>query len=259
MLSIDHYAYTNRLRQVDPVVKAGLASSVLLLCLALSRPAVGILATLWMWGLSICLAGLPAAVFGRLLIAEGTFMLITVVGVALSVSTSPVLGEDSWSWQIGPLWVSSSPAMIQLALTLLTRALGGAAALNFLALTTPMVDVIELLRRLHVPALLIDLMTITYRYIFILLENLERMVTAQSSRLGYANLRRSMVSAGLLASRLFIETYQRSQRLQTALDSRGYSGAGNLKVLPLNFRFDFPLVGLGMLALISLVLVKLYV
>jgi energy-coupling factor transporter transmembrane protein EcfT len=42
-----------------------------------------------------------------------------------------------------------------------------------------------------------------------------------------------MRSAGLLASRLFIDTYQRSRRMQVALDSRGMGGA--LRVLPINY------------------------
>jgi energy-coupling factor transporter transmembrane protein EcfT len=61
----------------------------------------------------------------------------------------------------------------------------------------------------------------------------------------------------LLASRLFIETYQRSQRLQIALDSRGYTGANPLRVLPLQFRYDSSLLGLGSLALVSLVFARL--
>jgi hypothetical protein len=41
---IDQYAYTNRIRAVDPLQKAGLAGLVILLCLVLDRPMVGLLA-----------------------------------------------------------------------------------------------------------------------------------------------------------------------------------------------------------------------
>jgi cobalt/nickel transport system permease protein len=60
------------------------------------------------------------------------------------------------------------------------------------------------------------------------------MVIAQETRLGYSNMRRSMNSAALVASRLLIDTYQRSQRLQTALESRGYMG--DLRVLPTEYQ-----------------------
>jgi cobalt/nickel transport system permease protein len=112
---------------------------------------------------------------------------------------------------------------------------------------------VDLLRRLRCPLLLIDLMTLIYRFIFVLLESLNDMYTAQDSRLGYINFRRGIVSAGLLGSQLFIDAYHRSQRLQVALDSRGY--AGDLKVLPASYQLDRRLWGLGTGMIASLLLV----
>jgi cobalt/nickel transport system permease protein len=232
---IDRYAYANRIRRVDPAQKAGLAGLVILLCLLLSRPAVGLLAVGWMWGLTVGWAGHSWRLFGQVLLAEGLFLVLAVVGVALSLSLTPP-PDQAWVGHVGPLWVSSSPPALETALLLVTRALGSAAAMNFLALTTPLVDLIDLLRRLRVPPLVIDLMTLIYRYIFTLLESLQRMYTAQDARLGYGGWRQRMRSAGLLASRLFVEAYGRSQRLQTALESRGYTG--DLRVLPVNYRRD---------------------
>lgn len=231
---IDQHAYTNRISRVDPAHKAGLAILVIMLCIVLNRIAVGLLAVGWMWGLATWWAGLPWRVFGRVLLVEGMFLTLAVIGVALSFSLAPP--GTGWSLSIGPLWVSSNPAAMQTAALLVARALGSAAAMNFLALTTPLVDIIDLLRRLRVPPLLIDLMTLIYRFIFTLLESLNRMYTAQDTRLGYSSFRRSMISAGLLGSRLFIDAYQRSQRLQIALESRGY--AGELRVLPGDYRRD---------------------
>jgi cobalt/nickel transport system permease protein len=240
---IDRYAYTNRIRRIDPAYKAGLALLVLVLCLLLNRPGVGLLATGWLWTLATFWAGLPAAVFGRVLLAQALFLIWAVAGVAVSVSASPPLGLD-WSWPVGPVWIASSRASLQAALQLATRALGAASAMNFLALTTPLVDLVDLMRRWRLPSLLIDLMTLIYRFIFVLLEGVERMRAAQASRLGYINIRRSLVSAGLLGSRLFIDSYQRSQRLQIALESRGY--IGELRVLPSSYRFDRKIVWFGL-------------
>lgn len=183
--------------------------------------------------------------------AEGFFLLLSVLGILVSFSLSPPV--TSWRWQVGELWLSSSPAAVNTALHLVTRSLGAAAAMNFLALTTPLVDLVDLLRRLRCPLLLIDLMTLIYRFIFVLLESLNEMYTAQASRLGYVNFRRGIMSAGLLGSQLFIDAYRRSQRLQVALESRGY--AGDLKVLPTSYQFDRRLWGLGMGMTASLLLV----
>lgn len=249
---IDQYAYANRIREVDPAQKAILVGLVITLCLGLNQPLVNLLALGWMWGLTTFWAGLPARIFGRVILAEGFFLLLSVAGIVISVSLTLPAATD-WRWQIGSIWVSSSPAALELALHLVTRSLGAAAAMNFLALTTPLVDLVDLLRRLRCPLLLIDLMTLIYRFIFVLLESLNQMYTAQSSRLGYINFRRGIISAGLLGSQLFIDAYQRSQRLQIALDSRGY--AGELKVLPTTYQYDRRLWGWGTGMLASLLLV----
>lgn len=254
MQLIDRYAYTNRIRRVDPAAKAALAVAVLLLCLVLDRPAVGLLAAAWMWGLATWLAGLPAPVFGRILLAEGAFLFLSTVGIALSVSASEAQAPAAaYAWHAGPLWLSTSPDSMLLALRVAARALGAASAMNFLALTTPLVDLIDLLRRLHVPALLIDLMTVMYRFIFATLDAAHRIYVAQDSRLGYATASRSLASAGLLGSRLFVNTLQRSRRLQFALDARGYSG--DLCVLPTTYCRDPYLLPVGAIAVATLLAV----
>jgi cobalt/nickel transport system permease protein len=248
---IDRYAYANDIRRIDPAHKAGLALLVVCLCLLLQRPAVGLLATGWMWLLAAFWAGLPGRAFGRVLLAETGFLLLATLGIALSLSSARPVGMD-WSWRFGPLWLSSSWPLLEQTLLLVARALGAAAAMNFLAMTTPLVDLVDLMRRWRLPPLLIDLMTLIYRFIFVLLESLGRMYIAQASRLGYAGLRRGMVSAGLLSSRLFIETYQRSRRLQLALDSRAFNG--ELRVLPARYQSDARTAWIGAAVGLSLLL-----
>ena len=211
---IDRYAYTNRIRNVDPVYKAGFALAVLVLCLLLNEPMVGLVAVIGIWALATFVAGLPVVTFGRIVFAESLFLMLITAGVAVSVSIQDPTAINGWAWKLGPLWISSSPESLDLAVRLVTRALGGTAAMNFLAMTTPLVDLVDLFRRLGVPAVLIDVMTVMYRFIFILLDSLDRMYIAQNSRLGYRSWKRAMFSAGQIASRVFIEAYQRSERLQ---------------------------------------------
>jgi cobalt/nickel transport system permease protein len=129
--------------------------------------------------------------------------------------------------------------------------------MNFLALTTPLVDMLELFRRWRVPTILVDIMVIIYRFIFVLLESLERMYMAQDSRLGYhTSYFRAMNSAALLGSRLFIDAFQRSQRLQIALESRGYNG-GDLQVLPSYYLSDRKIIWAGLAVAASMILVWL--
>ncbi|MFV9505807.1 MAG: cobalt ECF transporter T component CbiQ [Oscillochloridaceae bacterium umkhey_bin13] len=231
---IDRYAYSNAIRTLDPAQKGGLSGLALLLCLFLDRPVVGLLTIIWMFALTTLWARIPVLVFGRVLLTEGLFLAFSVLGVAVSISLSPP--TSTMAWQVGPLWLSTSIEALELTLRLLTRALGCAAALNFLILTTPLTDLIEVLRRLRLPETLIELMTLIYRAIFVLLESLERMRTAQDTRLGFSTPGRALRSAGLLGSQLFLDAYRRSRRLEVALESRGL--AGPLRVIPLAYTAD---------------------
>lgn len=251
---IDRYAYANRIRSVEPAQKVGLSLAVLLLCLVLNEPLVGLAAVVWMWALAVWLAGLSGRTFGTVLFMEFLFFLLTTVGVAVSLSLTDPGTRADWSVQLGPIWVSSSQANLYLAVQLITRALGATAALNFLTLTTPLVDLVDLWRRWRVPGLLIDLMTVIYRFIFVLIDIAGRMRMAQESRLGYnTSFYRAMNSAGLLGSRLFIDAFHRSRRLNIALESRGFEG--ELKVLPAQYKFDRKILWLSGAVILTLGLV----
>jgi cobalt/nickel transport system permease protein len=255
MRVIDRYAYRNRLRLVNPAYKLMLTICTIGLALTLDRIPVGLLAVVWMLGLTIGWAGLPWRTVITLVFGEGLFLALTVVGVAVSFNIVPV-ATAGWQWNAGPLWVSTSPTALDLAGRVIARSLGSIAAMNFLALTTPLVDIVELLRRIGVPALLVDLMATIYRSIFTLLDSMERMYTAQNTRLGYVGTLRAMRSAGTLASRLFIESYWRASRTQLALESRGFQG--ELRVLPLCYQRDARLIGAGVLMAISMLAARLW-
>jgi cobalt/nickel transport system permease protein len=191
-----------------------------------------------MFIISVYVTGISRRVFGRLLLAEGTFLLLTTIGVVLSVSLTEPHQFSDWAWRVGPVWISTSIDALYQAANLIARALGAAAAMNFVALSTPLIDLIALFRRWHIPVILIDVMTLIYRFIFVLLESLNRIYQAQDSRLGYhTSYFRAMNSAALLGSRLFIDAFQRSRHLQIALESRGYDG-GDLRVLPTTYTVE---------------------
>ena len=231
---IDSLAYNNKLRWTDPSLKFGLAMAVVLLCLLSTRPFVGLIATAAMWLWVVALAQIPPRIFAKLLFAEGVFLFLSLAGILLSVGLSEPLALP-WRTAVGPLWFASSPAQIDQAILIFCRTMGAMGALNSLTLTTPLIDLITLWQRWRVPELLIDLMIIMYRFIFVLLDTLNQMAIAQACRLGRAgSYSRRMNNAALLGSRLFINAFQRSQQLETALRSRGYDGA--LRVLPLQYK-----------------------
>ena len=59
---------------------------------------------------------------------------------------------------------------------------GALAALLLLAATTPLIDLIALLRRLRLPEVLLELMVLCYRMLFVFSESVRDTRTAQAAR-----------------------------------------------------------------------------
>ena len=97
-------------------------------------------------------------------------------------------------------------------------------AMLFLALTTPMIDLIALLRRLRVPEVLLEIMVLCYRMLFVFSEALHDTLTAQSARLGYATPRLALRSLGQLTAGLTLQIWSRAHDLHVAAQARNSDG-----------------------------------
>lgn len=239
MIASDTWAYANRLRDVEPAQKLGCALILLVTCLTLNTIVTGLIVFTFIVAVLIGRARIPARVFARVILAEGAFVMVAVAGVALTVAlTQPDGATGVW---LGTLFVGiTTPEVLALAALLASRTLGAASCLTFVAFTTPLPDTIVVLQRLRVPAALIELLTLIYRFVFVLLDTAAQLRLAQEARLGSATLRRRFVSAGQLATSIWLDAYHRAQAGQRALESRGYDGV--LRILPGTYRHESWLV-----------------
>ena len=104
------------------------------------------------------------------------------------------------------------------------RVLGCFPCLGFLALTTPIAKILHCLSTLKVPKIMIEIGLLMYNAIFIFLNEIDTMQKAQDTRLGYHSYWSSFKSLGALTSTIFLRSLDKSETLQFALDSRGYTG-----------------------------------
>ena len=118
---------------------------------------------------------------------------------------------------------------INLGINIFFRVLGGLSIQFFLVLTTPMTSILLILRKAHVPQVLIETSLLVYRYIFLFIEVMETMHIAQELRLGYSGWMKKLRSMSLLIGNLFIRTLEQGERTFTAMNARGYDG--NIRVL----------------------------
>ena len=96
-----------------------------------------------------------------------------------------------------------------------------------MTLTTPLTELVSVLRKAHVPKLLVELMNMIYRYIFIMLETYTRLRNSAESRLGYCDFKTSCYSFGQIASNLFVVTLKKGNAYYNALEARCYDGELN--------------------------------
>jgi cobalt/nickel transport system permease protein len=88
--------------------------------------------------------------------------------------------------------------------------------------TTPFSEILSLLRRIGVPTLLITVLALTYRYLFVLTDEAARLRRARDSRMFVVQKFRIWLSLTSLLAQLFIRSTERSERIYTAMISRGW-------------------------------------
>jgi cobalt/nickel transport system permease protein len=216
---IDRYAYANRWRAVHPVVKGVLTGLGMAASLASDSPLVPLLVMVVMSGATLLGARIPVMPYLRLLLVPAGFLLAGVVSLAMSLGGGDILLV---TLPVFDLPLGLSHAGLHQAGLVLARSLGAVTCLYLLALTTPLTEIVGLLRRLGVPRLLLELMVLAYRQIFTLAHVAREMTEAQQSRLGYATAGNSLRSLAALTANLTLRTHQRSRQLHRALVARGY-------------------------------------
>ena len=127
------------------------------------------------------------------------------------------------------MYLTAGRETLSAAACMAATALAGVSCLYFLALSTPLSELLLFLKGLHLPALIIELMMLIYRFIFLLLDCAGKISVAQRSRLGNRDFHTSLSSFASLVSCLFIQSVRRSGILYDAMEARCYDG--NFSVL----------------------------
>ena len=91
-----------------------------------------------------------------------------------------------------------------------------------LANTTPFSEILLVLRRLHVPALLITTLALMHRYLFVLLEESRRMRRARACRTFTPDRRRIWTTLASVIGQLFLRSVDRAERVYAAMCARGW-------------------------------------
>jgi cobalt/nickel transport system permease protein len=207
---LDCYAYANRWQARHPVEKAAFAGGLLALSMVLPVPG-SLLILVVVSTAALAGARLPAGIYFRTLAIPMAFIAIG------SLSLLPGLSLG------GPgIRIYLATEQIPRMLSLLARGAAAASCLCFLGLTTPALDWLPLLRRLRIPAVIVDIMFVVYRLLFIFTERLASMLTAHDARLGYASMRNTFRSSGLIGANLLVLALKRARSMDMGMAARGF-------------------------------------
>jgi cobalt/nickel transport system permease protein len=212
---IEQAAYASSWRRVSPAAKGLLALGGLIAAFAATTAAGSLMVAVLLLTMTCLLAGVPLVRYLRIAAPALFFLALSSIPLAISLTSDAATGA---------LTLAIAPdAMHQLA-RVCSRSLGALAALLLLVLTTPLPDLIALLRRLKTPELLLDLMVLCYRMLFVFSAAVHDTLTAQAARLGYATPRLALRSLGSLSANLAVQVWQRAQALHMAAQARNNDG-----------------------------------
>lgn len=127
-------------------------------------------------------------------------------------------------------WTASWEGLEAVTTILLKSWLSVVAAVVLTA-STPAPELVHALQGLHVPRLLTAVVFFTYRYLFTIAEEGQRLMRGRDSRSariqgyrGGATIRWRARILGHMVGSLFLRSFERSERVYAAMQARGYDG-----------------------------------
>lgn len=155
------------------------------------------------------------------------FRLITPLGMAIVIFIVQVFfyGQSPlFELNIAGLHLIGFKEGLHQGILIMSKVVGAVSLVLFLFLTTSLSKLLFAAYWFKIPQAFIEVIMLTYRYIFVLLESALEIRNAQRLRLGYINFRTGLQSWGDLTGAMVIKAYQQAIQTHEAMIARGYSG-----------------------------------
>lgn len=183
--------------------------------------------------MAICWAGIllvaGVARIGPLHVLRGTLVAVPFLLAALPLA---FVGEGRVlaALEFGPLRLTIVEDGLLRVLTIIGKSWLSVQVALLLAFTTPFHELVDGLRGLRVPRILVAIIGFMYRYLAVLSDEAGRMLRARASRSAQGEGRaggslgwRARTTGSLVGS-LFLRAYERSERIYAAMQARGFEG-----------------------------------
>jgi|GEM_PF-157238 len=186
--------------------------------------------------LIICIVPIALTLFSRIPLRQ-LFTRTLFIPLLMALISIPTLfltaGDPLWTANIGNITIAITIQGITRLLTFTLRIWFCIASLSLLILSTGFDKTLKLFATLHVPSLIIQLFSLTYRYFFVSIHEAQSILIAKEART-YINRQilnlQALKDIGTMLSSLFIRTYERSERVYLAMKARGFDINKNNKL-----------------------------
>lgn len=221
MLLIDRYAYTNKLKDFNPMVKFIFAIGALFVATVFNNTYINFIIFISMVLLTTVVAGIPIKSYFKIYLLPFIFLLISILTVLISKSNNDVF---LWSFKIGKSFLGIKEEALIESTIIIFRVLASISSTFFIALTTPVNHLIKVFKRLRLPSTIIELIILIYRFIFVFLEESKEIGFAQEMKFGYVGVKNSYHSIALLIKCLFVRVLFKYEDMINSLDAKLYNG-----------------------------------
>ena len=206
-ISIDFYAYASKIRHWNATFKVSLSVLTLILCIVLDNPYVSVAVIIAMAYLTVMKGELSVMEYLSILAIPIVFILLGTFTIAIDFSRQPM---GQYNLYLGFCYVFTSQAKLKTVVFLILKVFAAISALQMMTLSTPSSEIIYVLRKAHVPKLIVELMSLIYRYIFILMDVYTKMKNSAESRLGYCDFKTSCYTFGSIASNMLVVSLKKA-------------------------------------------------
>lgn len=166
---------------------------------------------------------------GPLRVARGALVAAPFLLAALPlVFTRP--GDPLGQVPLGPLTLTISGEGLRMFATIALKSWVSVQAALLLTMTTPFHDLVDGLRLLRLPRVIVVTISFMYRYLAVLVDEGSRMLRARAARSakpdgrGGGTLRWRAGVVGGMVGALFLRSFERSERVYAAMLARGFDG-----------------------------------
>lgn len=221
MLIIDKYAYTNKLANLNPMLKGIVVAMCLIIATTIKNNYINGIIFVLMFLLTTVVAGIPFKNYFKILTLPMWFLLVSTISILISISNKDVY---IYSMKIGSKYIGITNESILESINITVRVLASLSATFFLGLTTSLSKLITVFNTIRLPSIIIELLVLVYRFIFTFLEEAKELYTAQEIKFGYCNFKNGFNSTSLLIKVLFIRMFLRHKDMVNSLEAKLYNG-----------------------------------